>query len=104
MPRDAVSRTANVEGTGRHKWVKQDSEINDLCTQRNLFEILLNQTKIKLYLPFSDSFGTKRKFVWFQTPIGKTNKQIIHFPFSLFEDKSTLPGKADEGKGADDPG
>ena len=22
MPRDAVSRTANVEGTGWHKWVK----------------------------------------------------------------------------------
>ena len=22
MPRDAVSRTANVERTGRHKWVK----------------------------------------------------------------------------------
>ena len=24
MPRDAVSRTANVERTGRHKWVKYD--------------------------------------------------------------------------------
>ena len=24
MPRDAVSRTANVERTGRHKWVKLD--------------------------------------------------------------------------------
>ena len=23
MPRDAVSRTANVERTGRHKWVNQ---------------------------------------------------------------------------------
>ena len=23
MPRDAVSRTANVERTGRHKWVKE---------------------------------------------------------------------------------
>ena len=23
MPRDAVSRTAHVERTGRHKWVKQ---------------------------------------------------------------------------------
>ena len=23
MPRDTVSRTANVERTGRHKWVKQ---------------------------------------------------------------------------------
>ena len=25
MPRDAVSRTANVERTGRHKWVKHDT-------------------------------------------------------------------------------
>ena len=24
MPRDAVSRTANVERTGRHKWVNSD--------------------------------------------------------------------------------
>ena len=25
MPRDAVSRTANVERTGRHKWVKHNT-------------------------------------------------------------------------------
>ena len=36
------------------------------CTQRNLFEILLNQTEIGLYLPFSDWFGTKRTSFWFQ--------------------------------------
>ena len=24
MPRDVVSRTANVEGTGRHKWVNMN--------------------------------------------------------------------------------
>ena len=29
-------------------------------TQRNLFEILLNQSEIRLYLLFSDWFGTKR--------------------------------------------
>ena len=28
MPRDAVSRTANVERTGRHKWVKQEHDKN----------------------------------------------------------------------------
>ena len=34
--------------------------INLLCyTQRNLIEILLNQTEIRLYLPFSDWFGTE---------------------------------------------
>ena len=35
-------------------------------TQRNLFEILLNQPEIRLYLPFSGWFGTKRPSVWFQ--------------------------------------
>ena len=35
-------------------------------TQRNFFEILLNQTKIRLYFRFSDCFGTKRTSVWFQ--------------------------------------
>ena len=28
----------------------------ETCTQRNLFEILLNQPEIRLYLPFSDWF------------------------------------------------
>ena len=27
MPRDAVSRTANVERTGRHKWVNQQNQL-----------------------------------------------------------------------------
>ena len=27
-------------------------------TQRNLFEILLNQPEIRFYLPFSERFGT----------------------------------------------
>ena len=31
-------------------------------TQRNLFEILLNQTEIRLYLPFSDGFETQTDF------------------------------------------
>ena len=35
-------------------------------TQINLFKILLNQTEIRLYLTFSDWFGTKRTSVWFQ--------------------------------------
>ena len=32
--------------------------------QRNLFEILLNQPKIRLYLPFSSWFRSKRTSVW----------------------------------------
>ena len=35
-------------------------------TQRNLFEILLNQPEIRLYLLFSDRLGSKRTSVWFQ--------------------------------------
>ena len=36
-------------------------------THRNIFfEILLNQIEIRLYLPFSDSFGSKRTSVWIQ--------------------------------------
>ena len=35
-------------------------------TQRNLFEILLNQPEIILYLPFSYWFGYKRTSVWIQ--------------------------------------
>ena len=35
MPRDAVSRTANVERTGRHKWVNNSTSLNssDNCVQ-----------------------------------------------------------------------
>ena len=35
-------------------------------TQRNLFEILLDQLEIRLYLPFSDWFWSKRTSVWIQ--------------------------------------
>ena len=51
------------------------------CTQRNLFEILLNQTEIWLYLPFSDWFGTKRTSVWFQ--INRIMVNTIRFRFDF---------------------
>ena len=35
-------------------------------TQRIIFQILSNQPEIRLYLPFSGWFGTKRTSVWFQ--------------------------------------
>ena len=38
-------------------------------TQKNLFEILLNRPEIRLYFPFSDWFGTKRRSVWFHHSI-----------------------------------
>ena len=34
-------------------------------TQRNIFEILSNQTEIRLWLLFSRWFGTKRTSIWF---------------------------------------
>ena len=43
------------------------------CTQRNIFQILLNQTEIRLYLPFSDWYGTKRTSVWFQINLKMVN-------------------------------
>ena len=55
-----------------HKWK---------CTQRNIFEILLNQTKIRLYLPRSDWFGTNRTSVWFQ--INRKMVNTLWFRFDL---------------------
>ena len=42
-------------------------------TQRKLFGIALIQTEIRLYLPFSDWFGSKRKSVWIQI-----NRKIVN--------------------------
>ena len=50
-------------------------------TQRNIFEILLNQTEIRLYIPFSDWFEAKRTSVWFQINRKMLNK--IWFLFDL---------------------
>ena len=37
-----------------------------LYTRRNIFQILSNQTEIRLYLPLSDWFWIKLTSVWFQ--------------------------------------
>ena len=50
-------------------------------TQRNLFEILLNQSEIRWYLPFPDWFRTKRMSVWFQ--INRKMVTTIWFRFDL---------------------
>ena len=58
----------NVETNNIQQW-HSEAMLRKLqkCTHRIFFfEILLNQTEIKLYLPFSDWFGTKRTSVWFQ--------------------------------------
>ena len=42
--------------------------LTDYCTytQRNISGILLNKTGIRLYLPCTDWFGTRRTFAWFK--------------------------------------
>ena len=50
-------------------------------THRNLFQILLNQPEIRLYLPFSDWFGSKRMSVWFQ--FNRKNVNTIWFRVDL---------------------
>ena len=57
------------------KWTSK----NLVCAQRNLFESLLNQTEIRLYLPFSDWFGIKQTSVWFQ--INPKMENTIWFRF-----------------------
>ena len=50
-------------------------------TQRNIFGILLHQTEIKLYLSFSDWFGTERTSVWLK--INRKLDNTIWFRFDL---------------------
>ena len=52
------------------------------CTQRNLSQILLNQIKIRLYLPRTDWFETRRTLsVWFQ--INRCMVNTIWFQLDL---------------------
>ena len=37
--------------------------MSEHCTQRNIFEIVLNETEISLYTPFFDWFGIKQMFI-----------------------------------------
>ena len=60
--------------------IEMESEIHSsrvsvvpICTQRNLFEILSNQTEIRLYSPFSDWFWSKWMSVWIQINLKMVN-------------------------------
>ena len=57
-----LKRPANFAG----QTCKQNSKISNLpaCTRDRLV-FLVQLTEIRLYIPFSDWFGTKRNFVWF---------------------------------------
>ena len=58
-------------------------------TQWNLFGILLNQTEIRLYLPCTDCFGTKRRSVLFQ--INRCMVNTICFRFHLIGFRKDFP-------------
>ena len=53
-------------------------------TQINLFWILLNQPEIRLYLPFSDWFGSKWTSVWIQINRKMVNTIWFWFDFRRF--------------------
>ena len=55
------------------------------CTRRNIFQILLNRTELRLYLPFSDWFETKRTSVWFQ--IDRKIVNTIWYRFDLIRSR-----------------
>ena len=46
------------------KRITYETGFLSLYAQRNVFEILSNQPEIRLYLPFTDWFGSKRTSAW----------------------------------------
>ena len=60
-------------------WVR-DLQLN-MYTPRHFFEILLNQSEIRLYLPFPNRFGYKRSSVFIQ--INRKMVNEIWFRFDL---------------------
>ena len=74
MPRDAVSRTANVERTGRHEWVnkilliiiKRDSSRN------------YNLLGVQLFRPISQRNGRIKNGQHKRTSVIKVNFMVSH--------------------------
>ena len=90
----SVSRTAEVNFSMASNLDQETSWMQKLhgnitqyfsYTQINLFEILLNQPEIRLYLPFSDWFGTNQTFVWFQINRKMINTIWFRFGLTRFE-------------------
>ena len=71
--------------TSLNCWGENQKDTNVMAekSQRNLFEILLNQTEIRLYLPFSDWFRTANECRLFSVQIlpenGKYNLISVWF-------------------------
>ena len=81
MTHRRVALTSSFKYPLRWDPVSKSSIIFQRYAQRNIFEILLSQTEIRLYLPFSDWFGTKWTSVWFQ--INRKMVNTIWFWFDL---------------------
>ena len=67
-----VCWTADVFSS-RLGWESRKSFGSESCSQTNIFEILLNQPEVRLYLLFSDWFGSKWTSVWIQI-----NRKILN--------------------------
>ena len=61
MPRDAVSRTANVERTGQHNWVKTTCLNEGSLKQRNLKRNLFHITLIVMKMIATNTHASKEK-------------------------------------------
>ena len=59
MPRDAVSRTANVEHTARHKWVNA----NKTCIAITVFRLIRHETEFRLMSNQSGNYNSNRNLV-----------------------------------------
>ena len=76
MPRDAVSRTANVERTGRHKWVNPHAEF----FSRNL--VKLNQ--------ILNGFISLFRLIWCQTGFRLLTNQLEMYNSIRFRKKFSV--------------
>ena len=67
-----------------------EAECREQYTQRNLLEILLNQTEIRLYISFSGLFETKQTSVWFQVNRKMINTICFQFNSIKFRKKFSV--------------
>ena len=65
--------------SGLCRWYVNFTDPIIICTQRHGFSILLNQTQIRMYLPYSDIFVTKQTLVWFQINCKFVNTILFQF-------------------------
>ena len=83
MPRDAVSRTANVESTGRHKWVKIVAyKTNRFRTLQIFWDQKLNSTTFGAAVRISREIPQKQQSASASAAI--QNPQCMNFELSEY--------------------